>query len=310
VGNEVYRKTIDPGIDALRPEVANTWTLGTVIRSPLRDGLLSGLQMSIDYFNIKIKDPIGLLSVGAMQQLCLDPSYNPLINNAAGADGVAGTADDQAAAAIATAACGQVSRSPSTSFSGLNSNAMTTTYRNDGEVKLSGIDVQLSWNGKVGPGRMFTSINGSYMLEFKAKELGPTPLVDYVGTIGTGVKGLNFGGSIQYRIFGTVGYSLGGASLSLQWQHTPATEDTQEAISHTDNPGYPSSNVFNLNGGYQVNNDIRLRFGIDNLFYKRPRLINVDATPDATEGELSGGSWNFFDDTQGRRFSIGANIRF
>jgi len=310
VGNSVYRDTVDAGIDPLRPEVANTWTLGTVIRAPVPAGPLAGLQMSVDYFSIRIKDPIGLLSVGAMQQICLDPSYNPLITGAAGPDGIAGTADDKAAAAIANAACGQVSRSPSSGFSALNSNAMTTTYRNDGLVKLSGIDAQLSWNLPVGPGRLFTSVNGSYMLEFKAKELGPTPLVDYVGTIGTGVKGLNFGGSIRYRIFGTVGYSWGGANLSLQWQHTPATEDTQEAISHTDNPGYPSQNVFNLNGGYQVNRDIRIRFGIDNLFYKRPRLINVDQEADPAEGELTGGSWNFFDDTQGRRFSLGANIKF
>jgi len=168
----------------------------------------------------------------------------------------------------------------------------------------------LSWSGDIGPGSVFTNITASYMLDFKAKELDPTPLVDYVGTIGTGVKGLNFGGSIEYRIFGSIGYNLGPANVSLQWQHTPATEDTQEAISPTEDPGYPSSNIFNLNGGYQLNENLSFRFGIDNLFYKRPRLINVDTDADPAEGELTGGSWNFFDDTQGRRFSFGANMRF
>jgi len=310
VGNSVYRETIDEGIDPLKPEVANTWTLGAVIQSPVQGGPLSRLQLSIDYFNIEIEDPIGLLSVGAMQQLCLDPLYNPAIVGAAGPDGVAGTADDNAASAIGTIACEQVVRSPSDGFSTLNSNAMTTTYRNDGLIKLSGIDAQLSWSGPVGPGTLFTNVTGSYMLDFKAKELDPSPLVDYVGTIGTGVKGMNFGGSIEYRLFATLGYNLGPVNLSLQWQHTPATEDTQEAISPTDNPGYPSSNILNLNGGYQVNQDIRIRFGIDNLFYRRPRLINVNYDADPAEGELTGGSWNFFDDTQGRRFSLGANIRF
>lgn len=310
VGNSVYRDTIDSGIDPLRPEVANTWTVGAVIQSPVSSGPLSRLQMSVDYFNIKIEDPIGLLSVGAMQQLCLDPGYNPLIVGAAGPDGIAGTADDNTAAAIGTSQCAQVARNPASEFSTLNSNAMTTTYRNDGLVQLSGIDAQLSWSSDLGPGSIFASVNGSYMIDFKAKELDPSPLIDYVGTIGTGVKGLNFGGSIKYRIFGMIGYNWGPANLSLQWQHTPATEDTQEAISPTDNPGYPSSNVFNLNGGYQVNEDIRIRFGIDNLFYKRPRLINVNPDADPTQGELTGGSWNFFDDTQGRRFSLGANVRF
>jgi outer membrane receptor protein involved in Fe transport len=310
VGNSVYRNTIDDTIDPLRPEVAHTWTLGAVIQSPVSSGALSRLQLSVDYFNIKIEDPIGLLSVGAMQQLCLDPGYNPLVTGAAGADGVAGTPDDTAAAAIATANCGQVVRNPSTNFSTLNSNAMTTTYRNDGLVQLSGIDALLSWGTDLGPGSVFVSLNGNYMLDFKVKELETNPLVDYVGTIGVGAKGLNFGGSIKYRLYGSVGYSWGRANLSLSWQHTPATEDAQEAISPTENPGYPSSNVFNLNGGYQVNESVRLRFGIDNLFYKRPRLINVNEDADPAEGELTGGSWNFFDDTQGRRFSLGANVRF
>ena len=74
--------------------------------------------------------------------------------------------------------------------------------------------------------------------------------------------------------------------------------------------GYPSSNIFNLNGGYHLSDNVSLRFGIDNMFYKRPRLINVDNDADPAEGELTGGSWNFFDDTQGRRFSFGANMRF
>ena len=63
---------------------------------------------------------------------------------------------------------------------------MTTTYRNDGRVELAGIDANLSWNYKVGPGTAFASVNASYMLDFKAKELEPSPLIDYVGTIGTG----------------------------------------------------------------------------------------------------------------------------
>jgi outer membrane receptor protein involved in Fe transport len=326
-GNAVYRELIDDSIDPLRPEVADTWTIGAVIRSPLTSGPLSRLQMSVDYFNIRIEDPIGLLSVGAMQQLCLDPGYNPAVVGAAGPDGIAGidpgadgilgtpddidgTLDNSTAGALANANCGQVKRSPSTGFGALNSNAMTTTYRNDGLIKLSGIDAQLSWGTDLGPGSLFASLNASYMFDFKVKELETNPLVDYAGTIGVGAKGLNFGGSIRYRVFGSLGYSWGPANLSLSWQHTPATEDAQEAISHTENPGFPSSNVFNLNGGYQLSQNVRLRFGIDNLFYKRPRFINVNEDADPAEGELTGGSWNFFDDTQGRRFSLGANIRF
>src|SRR5690606_30014039 len=227
----------DGSIDPLKPEVADTWTVGAVIQSPVSSGLLSRLQLSLDYFNIRIEDPIGLLSVGAMQQLCLDPGYNPLVAGAAGADGIAGTADDTAATALQNANCSRVSRSPSTSFGALNSNAMTTTYRNDGLVKLSGLDAQLSWGTDVGPGSLFVNINGNYMFDFKVKELETNPLVDYAGTIGSAAKGLNFGGSIRYRVFSTIGYNWGPANLSVSWQHTPAAEDAQEAIAPTTNPG-------------------------------------------------------------------------
>ena len=310
VGNGIYRETIDPNIDPLRPEVADTWTVGAVIRSPVTSGPLSRLSLTVDYFSIKLEDPIGLLSVGAMQQICLDPGYNAAVVGAAGPDGIAGTADDTGASAIQNAACDQVQRNPASGFSTLNSNAMTTTYRNDGLVKLSGIDAQLNWSTNLGPGMLFANVNGSYNLEFKAKELESSPLIDYTGTMGTGVKGLNFGASYQYRIFSSLGYNWGPATLSFSWQHTPATEDSQEAISPTENPGYPSANSFNLNGSYQLSDAVRLRFSVDQLLYKRPRLINVNEDADLSEGQLPGGSWNTFDNTQGRRFSLGAAIRF
>lgn len=78
------------------------------------------------------------------------------------------------------------------------------------------------------------------------------------------------------------------------------------AITPTTNPGYPSSNIVNVNGGYQFNDAVRLRFGIDKLFFKRPRLINVNQNADPATGS----SLSYFDDVQGRRFSVGANIRF
>ncbi len=107
-----------------------------------------------------------------------------------------------------------------------------------------------------------------------------------------------------------LGYSWGPASLSLQWQHLPATEDANEALflnglaeEGTDNSGLPAYNLFNLNGSYELNENVRLRFGIDNLFNKRPPITGIDVDTDPTVGELPGGGFSFFHDVQGRRFS-------
>ena len=164
---------------------------------------------------------------------------------------------------------------------------------------------------------MFVSLNGNYMIDFKIQTQDGQPFLDYVGTLGTGALGVNSGASFEYRIFGTVGYNWGPANISLQWQHIPATEDGAEvfflngvAPEGTDNSGIPAYNLFNLNAGYQVNDNLRLRAGIDNLFGKRPPITGIDVDTDPALGQLPGGGFSLFHDVLGRRFSLGANIRF
>ena len=296
-----------------QPEVADTWTAGAVIRSPFSGGALSRLNLTIDYFNIKIKDPIGSISAGGLLLRCVDPVYN---------SAAAGAAASRAAAqaAILQSTCPTVYRNPSTdafNTGQLNSARIFGTYGNEGGVKLSGIDANLSWSMDAGPGSIFLNLNGNYMFDFKVKELDTSPWIDYVGTTGTGTKGLNSGSSFEYRIFGNLGYSWGPATLSLQWQHTPKTEDGGEApflnglvAVGTDSSGLPSYNLFHLNGSYEVNENLRIRFGVDNLFNKRPPQSNIDVNVDPSLGQLPGGSYSLFHDVQGRRFSLGGTVRF
>lgn len=326
VGNQYYREHIDPNYQPLKSEIADTWTAGVVIQSPMRNGPLSRLNLAVDYFNIKIKDPISRLGEGAQFLRCVSPAFNPAAEGvAAGAT----SADDldspeiraRAQAALAQGGtCASVFRNPSTGqgFNGqVNSPEMIGSYGNDGEIRLSGVDANLSWSIDAGPGTVFANLNANYMIDFKVKAMEGQPFVDYVGTTGTTALGVNSGSSFEYRIFGTLGYNWGPANLSLQWQHIPATEDGGEAMFlnglapvGTDSTGLPAYNLFHLNGSYQVNDTVRLRFGIDNVFNIKPPLTNVDADFDPTLGQLPGGGYSLFHDVQGRRFSLGANVRF
>lgn len=320
IGNQVYRDTIDASTPALRPEVADTWTAGFVVQSPIRGGLLSRLNLTVDYFNISIKDPIGQVGAGALLQFCIDPQSNPLVTGAAA--GGLGSAQSRTAAqaAIQAMACKNVARNPATdtgNYGQLNSAKMYGTYTNDGSIKLSGIDAQLSWAMDAGPGVLSLNLNGSYMIDFKVQEMDGGPIVDYVGTTGATVKGLNSGSSFEYRIFGTVGYRWGPANISLQWQHMPAAEDASEALfmnglaaQGTDQNGLPAYNLFNLNASYELNDNVRLRFGVDNLFNKWPPRTNIDVNVDPSLGQLPGGGFNLLHDVQGRRFSMGATLKF
>ncbi|HEY6816191.1 MAG TPA: TonB-dependent receptor [Croceibacterium sp.] len=325
VGNQYYRENVNAtGVAPLKPEVADTWTIGAVIQSPTSGGPLSRLNFTIDYFNIKIEDPIGNSGGGGVLLKCISPEFNPAAAGVAqGATSAAGldTPAIRAAAlaAIQQASCPQVFRTPTNAsanqFGAFDGARVITTFDNDGVIKLSGIDATLSWSTDLGPGSMFLSLNGNYMLDFTVQPFSGAPALDYIGTQGTGLKGVNFGSAFEYRIFGTVGYSWGPANVSMQWQHTPATEDSGDvnyynglAAAKNNIAGLPNYNLFSLNGSYEFNENVRVRMGIDNLFDKKPPLTGYFIEPAA--GQLQGGSYSFFHDIQGRRFSLGATLRF
>jgi len=279
----------------LKPETANTWTAGIVINSPMTSGPLSRLRLSVDWFDIHVKDAIGEQTVGVALQQCYDPALNPAW---AGSDtDVANSQFCQNVPRNATGALGNVKR----------------TYVNNGEFELQGIDAQIDWAMDAGPGTVNLNIVANYQLKFESTSLaGILPMVDYVGTLGTGENGLNTG-VYEYRILTTLGYAVGPATVSLQWQHLPSIEDATEAQTGEPTPttGYPSYNLFNLNGTFAMTDNVNLRFGVDNLFNKRPPLGNVNTAADPALGQLSGGGYNAtFYDTNGRRFYFGANMKF
>jgi outer membrane receptor protein involved in Fe transport len=290
----------------LKPEIADTWTAGVVIQSPMDSGVLSRLRLSVDWYDITIKDAIGAQTVGAVLQQCFDPTFNPLVNGAAASTAAAN-------AAAANAFCQLVPRNGTGQLGNVK-----ITYTNDGRVHLSGIDAQLDWGYDVGPGTLTLNSVLNYQMDFESSSLYPSlPLIDYVGTTGSGENGLN-ANVFEYRVFTTVGYSWGPARVALQWQYYPGLEDGGEATVPGGTPdivGWPSYSLFALNANYQLTDDIGLRFGIDNLFNKRPPWggYNRNITEDtaAVDGQLYPS--NLFlsaHDTNGRRFYIGANARF
>jgi outer membrane receptor protein involved in Fe transport len=294
----------------LRPEIANTYTAGIVIRSPFTSPALSRLRLSVDWFNIKLKNAIGV-SPAATIQRCLDPFYNPLVSGAAGSP----------AQAIA-AATGDACAGPTTTITYdpqpvLGLGRVTATYTNEGVADIEGIDAQLDWSADLGPGTLNLNVIGSYYIHYLVKELANNPLVDYTGTFGTTALGLQTG-AFEYRVLTNIGYRMGPAAIGLQWQHLPSVEDSGEASQPTPNTtGNPKSyNLFSLNGNYALTENMTIRLGVDNLFDKAPPLVNYNTNFDntgATPGlpTLRGGGYNSnFYDTLGRRFYVGANVKF
>jgi len=280
----------------LTPETADTWTAGVVITSPFTSALFNRFRLSVDWFDISVENAIGEQTVAVALQQCFDPALNPAF--------ASGSAVDVANSQF----CQLVPRN--TQNGGLGN--VSRTYVNNGAFSVQGIDAQLDWGFDVGPGSLNLNVLANYLIHFESTSLaGIVPVVDYVGTQGTGENGLNTG-VYEYRILTTVGYNWGPAYVGIQWQHLPSIEDASEAqFGPNSTTGYPSYNMFDLNGSYAITDDINLRFGIQNLFNKRPPLGGRDTALDGTGATLPGGSYNAtFYDTNGRRFYFGANLRF
>ena len=328
VGNAVFRRDYNPNATLLKSEKADTWTLGVVLRSPFTSPMLSRINLTVDYYNITINDPISVLGAGAQLLRCISPYYNPAAEGvAAGANSSADLntpeirARAQAAIANSESTCGDVYRFRSDGVGGETGGFrvadVISTYGNEGQIKLSGIDANLNWSIPAGPGRLSLNVNANYTLDSSIRAFDGQPLIDYTGTTGIGALGVSTGSSFKYRLLSILGYSWGPARASFQWQHIPATEDGGEAQflnglapAGTDNSGLPAYNLFHFNASFEVNDRLRLRFGADNVFDIKPPITGIDTDIDRSLGELPGGNYSLFHDVQGRRFSLGATVSF
>ncbi|WEK46541.1 MAG: TonB-dependent receptor [Candidatus Andeanibacterium colombiense] len=282
------------GNSSLTTEKADTWTLGMVVTSPFESPLLSRLKLSVDWFDIKVKDAIAPLTVAAALQQCLDPAFNPLVLT-------------DTAAAADTMFCQNIERNQ-TGAQG----TVYITYTNSGRFEQQGIDAQLDWSTDVGKGKVGLNMVANYLLHYKSAALPSLPEVDYAGTFGTTENGLNTG-AYRFRLLTNLSYSIGKVMVGLQWQHLSAVEDSTEATTHTTTVGAPAYDLFALNSTYAVTDNFTVRFGVNNLFNRAPPLTNYNPanTSASTTGNLIGGSYNAgYYDTNGRSFYLGANVKF
>lgn len=289
----------------VRPEKAKTWTVGAVIQSPFDSNLFSRLRLSVDYYNIAVDDAIGPQTLDSAQRACFDPTFNPAIAN-------------NPTAAAANPFCQQIGRVAGDGALG----NVAVTYLNNGRFRTEGVDVQLDWAVPVGPGTFNINTVFNYLITLKSAALpesaGPAgALVEYAGTLGpagsAGISenGLN-PGSFRWKMFNTFGYSVGPATLSLQWQHLPSAKSiAYPSTNNTPFVGSPAYDLFNLNGSYAVTDNVVMRFGVDNLFNRAPPLVEYNASSTGLANAVGANPYNaYFFDLNGRRFYVGANMKF
>lgn len=273
------------GNPTVKPEKADTFTLGLVMNSPFEGALTRQMRLSIDYYRVKVSDALGPQSVDIAQRQCFDPAFNPTYS-------------------VDSVYCAGINRVANDGALG----NIITTYFNNGRFQTSGVDAQFDWAFDLGPGRFSMNSIVSYLISMKSSELASDPLVEYDGTLGPTQNGLD-PGMFKWKMFSTFGYGIGKWNAMLQWQHLPSLKSATYPLNHaTTSRGAGSYDVFALSGSYAVLKGTEIRFGVDNLFDKEPPVTEVNSSP--PPNVLAGGTINdILYDVNGRRYYLGATVK-
>jgi outer membrane receptor protein involved in Fe transport len=261
----------------LHSERGDTVTAGIVTT------IADRLQLSVDYWHIKIADLISAENVrGALEQ-CFNPATNPTYSPT-------------------YSACTIIRRDPITG----SQSPYFVTYHNNAAIDTAGIDLQMNWSGDAGPGMVRVDFLATVLDKMVTKTSKDDPGTDWKGSSGPG----NLSGvqdyAFDYRTFTTVGYSQGPWNMSVRWRHLPSIKNLAQIA----NPAAPfvptnSYDMFDFAGRVDLSARWNMRYGIDNLFDKQPERTFPDNVTSAYGSTNAG-----FYDILGRRYYIGMNFGF
>jgi iron complex outermembrane receptor protein len=246
IDNYTFPTTATAGLTrgnrGLDPETADTYNVGFSWQPNSQSPWVSGINLSVDYYDISIKDVISIVPGLTALSKC----YN-LDGSNPGYD-----ANNSFCALLSRDANGllQVIRTP---------------YLNLGGLETSGIDVQFSWSADLtelgfGKGRVFFSTGLGYSKNFSIQTLPNTPFQEYGGTNTIGAS------YPEYKALTSVGYGIGGASVSVRWRYQDAMADVT-SVTTPANPGIgvPTYHLYDLVGSFEINDRWQIRAGITNL---------------------------------------------
>lgn len=277
--NQQVAGGLSGGNPNLKEETADTYSFGVVFQSPF-DGVLSGLQASVDYYQIEIADAIAVVDARTFVSRCYDPAFNPTFDPG-------------------NVFCGFFNRDPSTSeiidASELNENLAA--------FDTAGIDIQVDWDADVGPGSLGISWIASHMLKWDRQALPGDPFSELAGTIGN--ESISSVGIARPDWKWTLNsdYLVGNLGLNMRWRYIDEMTDNSFPQFKTDAVHY-----FDVGAAYDFANmfggsldGLRGRVGITNLTDEQPEIF-----PSSSQANTDPSTY----DTLGRRYFVSLTYSF
>jgi len=277
-----YNQFVGGNLD-LKPEEADTWTLGFVA-TPIQN-----LSVAVDFYDIKLKETISEIGAGTVLEFC----------------GLTGDAF----------LCDKVHRSANgdlwvgSSIEG-GSGYVENLTDNFGEVHFRGVDLSANYGWGMWNGWMSANFTGTYV--FKA-EKSPLPGInddatyDCAGVINGACTAPQ---TPDWKHIVNLRYSADAFSVGVRWRHiasldyrnqngTPGTTD--QMLVRNGNK-LSSMNYLDLSGSYALTDNIELSGGVNNIADKTPPLVGNSLS-------LNANSLGGYDQL-GRFIFANLNIRF
>ena len=317
------------GTTTLRPETSNSFTVGVV----LQPDFVPGLSITVDYYNILIRNAISQPVPGDLITGCFGDSN---------ASGITATSVNNPICALfrRNPVTGGLDGDPATT------QGLLLPASNSGKILTDGIDLGVNYRRDLGFAKLNLSFNGNWTNRSKFQALVPGSVVPVGNPIGGGLALPTTGyrecvgyysgncgspgsagpssaaGSIQPEFTWNqrTTLSIGDVDLSLLWRHLGSVqvEPGNTTFKGTIGAGALAGTVvdfgrikaydyFDFATRFGVNDNFDLTVTVTNLFDRQPPLVG------GTVGSASFNSGNTYPstyDTLGRRFNVGARIKF
>ena len=288
----------NPNLD---PEKATTKTVGVVFQP----SFVPRLAVTIDYWNINLKDAI----------------------QGFGADSILSACVNQSTATFTAPACALINRDPAGSLWLTSGGSVTDLPNNEGKIKTDGIDINTSYSRKIGNiGTLSSNFNGTYLMHYKVDN-GLTEEYDCAGLYGSVCSGASVASAApmpKWRSKSRITLTMpSGIGVSLQMRYVgkvkAETLENNESL-HGDFPLDPGLHIkaqkyFDLATTYTFGDHYNFRLGVNNILDNDPPLVTggsavLGGSNLCPAGPCNGNTYPGTWDALGRFFYAGVTLDF
>ncbi|WP_200934156.1 TonB-dependent receptor domain-containing protein [Massilia sp. Leaf139] len=278
------------GNPALGPESAKTKTIGFVLEP------LPRLALSVDYYEIDIKDAVSSPSTTDILDRCYNAGQNPNF--------------------AVNEFCGMVGRNTiNGTFNGNEARGVSTPLSNLGTQSTSGVDVNVSYRlaaNKLGLdtryGTFDISLGANQVNSYKFRATPTAVERDCLGYYSVACNNIVSAPVYKRKFNQRTNWTVGAFSVGYNWRYVSGVIEEPGGTNFL--PAFASIDAYHyidLNANWNINKNVRVNLSVTNAANKKPPIVggSIGGT-----GPNSGNTFPQSYDAVGRYVTLGASFKF